>query len=144
MARFTQGFAAKRFRPAAPATAASALPRTVKVSTMPSPYRAAVPTARPRVAAALLVKYDTVIGTIGNTHGVSNDNAPIEIASQRNALHESALAPNDSGAAGTATAATGNWLLTTGNWLLATAFHFTGTVSDTVVGGRHRRLVHAW
>jgi len=38
----------------------------------------------------------------------------------------------------------GDWLLATGDWLLATAFHFTGTVSDTVVGGRHRRLVHAW
>src|SRR6188768_3675311 len=99
MDRFTHGFAAKRFRPAAPATAASALPRTVKVSTIPRPYSAAVPTARPRVAAALLVKYDTVIGTIGNTHGVSSDSAPIVIASHRNAPHESALAPNDKGAA---------------------------------------------
>jgi hypothetical protein len=28
------------------------------------------------------VKYDTVIGTIGNTHGVSSDSAPTDIASQ--------------------------------------------------------------
>ena len=29
------------------------------------------------------VKYDTVIGTIGNTHGVSSDSAPIAAASHR-------------------------------------------------------------
>jgi hypothetical protein len=31
------------------------------------------------------MKYDTVIGTIGKTHGVSSDNAPAVAASQMNA-----------------------------------------------------------
>jgi len=38
------------------------------------------------------MKYDTVIGTIGNTHGVNNDNAPAVAASQMNA----AEIPDDS------------------------------------------------
>src|SRR5436190_19224476 len=38
-------------------------------------------TASRRLLRARLVKYDTVIGTIGNTHGVSSDNAPINAAS---------------------------------------------------------------
>ena len=41
-------------------------------------------TAFARLPAAWLVKYDTVIGTIGKTHGVSSDSAPTVIASQRN------------------------------------------------------------
>ena len=38
-----------------------------------------------RLPAEWFVKYETVIGIIGNTHGVSSDNAPKVAASQMNA-----------------------------------------------------------
>ena len=45
------------------------------------------------------MKYDTVIGTIGNTHGVSSDSAPIAAASHRYAPN--VLARDDAARSGT-------------------------------------------
>ena len=51
-----------------------------------------------------MVKYETVIGTIGKTHGVSSDSAPIETASQRKSASDWELLPAVTGLAGAATA----------------------------------------
>ena len=92
-----------------------------------------------------------MIGTIGNTQGVSSDSAPIDTASQRNAPQESALAPNDAGGArreaGDARCSgleAGSRELGAGSWEPEAGSHFTGTVTATVFGGRHRRFVQAW
>jgi hypothetical protein len=62
---------------------ARSMPNAVNVRTIPAPYTKAVMRALLRLAPAWLVKYDTVIGIIGNTHGVSRDNAPMAAANHR-------------------------------------------------------------
>ena len=85
ISRLIHGFAAKRFIPAAPTNIASSIPSSVNVAMMPSEYIVASLIAFARLPAEWFVKYETVIGIIGNTHGVSSDSAPSVTASQINA-----------------------------------------------------------
>ena len=84
MTRLTQGLAANLFIPAAPNSTANATPRAVKVRMIPSAKISASRIAPARCPAAWFVKYETVIGTIGKTHGVKSESAPTDIASQMN------------------------------------------------------------
>jgi hypothetical protein len=52
---------------------------------IPSEYIVASLTDLALLPAEWFVKYETVIGIIGNTHGVSSDKAPKVAASQMNA-----------------------------------------------------------
>ena len=54
---------------------------------MPSPYIDACTIASRRPRSARFVKYETVIGIIGKTHGVSSDSAPMSAASMTNAAN---------------------------------------------------------
>src|SRR5579863_1996496 len=83
--RFTHGLPASIVTPAAPTSTASARPSAVKLAMMPNPKTSAWRIDVRRSVAAWLVKYDTVIGTIGKTHGVSSDSAPADAASQMKA-----------------------------------------------------------
>src|SRR5579883_2610972 len=81
-ARLTHGLAAICITAVAPTSPASASPTAVNVAMMPTPNSRACRTASRRVGALCSVKYATVIGTIGNTQGVSSDSAPADAASQ--------------------------------------------------------------
>ena len=82
--RLTHGLAANWLMPVAPSKAARPRPRPVNVKTIPSEYTSACLIPSDLRASAFLVKYDTVIGIMGNTHGVAREIAPMVIASQRN------------------------------------------------------------
>ena len=99
ISRLIHGFAAKRFIPEAPTNIASSIPSTVNVAIIPIEYMLASLIALPRSPAEWFVKYETVIGIIGNTHGVSSEAAPSVIASQINA-HNRAVVLKGSTAAG--------------------------------------------
>jgi hypothetical protein len=81
--RFTQGFEASLLIPAAPKMMAKDMPSATKVNIMPRPYRAAIFNAPARVRDEWFAKKETVIGTIGNTQGVSSDSAPMPSESQK-------------------------------------------------------------
>ena len=68
MNRFTHGFAAIVWAPAAPEINAINSPSPVNVSTIAAPYVSAIRTG----LSENLVKYETVIGIMGKTQGVSN------------------------------------------------------------------------
>ncbi len=67
--------------PPAPNMKVRRKPITVKVAIIPSEYTPASNTDRPRLPVSRLVKNETVIGIMGNTHGVSNASAPMVMAS---------------------------------------------------------------
>ena len=73
-----------------PITAESPTPSPVNAVTMPPAYNTASPTAAPRVPRSARLKYEMVIGTIGNTQGVSSDSAPIVPASHKKRTNDSA------------------------------------------------------
>ena len=83
MPRLSHGLAANWLSPAAPNPIARTAPTAVNVITIPAPYTSAWATACRRVVVPRLVKYETVMGTIGNTHGVSNESAPMSAARPR-------------------------------------------------------------
>ena len=94
------------------------------------------------------VKYDTVIGIIGKTHGVSSESAPITAASQRKSGSEGVVVPpnGDDGAGGwagtfsvTGAAWTSTGGVTTGSGSTvpaAAAVTVIGEATTSLVGGR--------
>src|SRR5512140_1444884 len=95
-----------------------------------------------RLPAECPVKYETVIGTIGNTHGVSSDSAPNAMAARTNdsseSLDGSFCEGTDAGTAAAAAAAagvTGAEDVPAGGWIAVSAPEGTGCVA---VGGRVR------
>src|SRR5437763_78880 len=115
---------------------------------IPAAYTPASRSAMRRPRAAPRLKYETVIGTMGNTHGVSSDSAPIVAAIQRNNPIEPS--PEIGGGVCAEAEIAGDVSAT----VSLLAFHSaefeaaptkrTSIPNVSLIGGRQYRSVHAW
>ena len=81
---FIHGFAAKSPAPDAPRVKDKSNPKVVKINIIPSAYNDAENIGLLSSFSPSFVKYETVIGIIGNTQGVNNAKNPIPKAKRIN------------------------------------------------------------